>query len=153
MRLSLIALLLILSSSVAHAQGTFGIGLQLGQPTTFTGKYLFNADQGIAFHVGTHLNHTKYQHVRVQYEQRFVDFAKWRWGDLGMYFDVGGVLRSWDGHTATGPSGGVGLDMRFRKVPIIVFAELDVRVYMLGDHDKVSDDADLYEGVGARWYF
>ncbi|MBU0554046.1 hypothetical protein KKF91_06425 [Myxococcota bacterium] len=149
----LILLLALMAPLTAEAKGAFGLGLELGSPSSFTGKYLFNPDQGVAFHVGAYL-HDHYQHLRVQYEQRFVDFAKWRWGDLGMYFDVGGAVIAWDSHNATGPCGGVGVDMRFRKFPLIVFAELNARLYLVGDlKEHHVDGLGFYDGVGARWYF
>ncbi len=160
MRSSLVIILLFLLSPPTEAKGTFGVGLQLGSPTTLTGRYLYDKKQGIAFHLGTHLKTSLFhkdkherQHLRVQHEQQFADLARWRFADLGAYFNIGGVLRAWDDHWAIGPSGGLGLELWFRKFPMILFFEADLQLYLLGDEEHSGGDLGLYEGLGGRWYF
>jgi hypothetical protein len=137
---------------IAHGKD-FGIGLQLGSPITFTGKYWFDDKGGLAFHVGTWF--AMYYEGRVQYERQFVQFGDWDFGDLGMYFHGGVATRYWTvpgvAHEfSMGPSAGAAGELRFKPVPAAVFVEMGTAVYVVGhDYSWVS----INYAAGGRWYF
>lgn len=129
----------------------FGLGFQLGAPTTFTGKLWFNDASGGSFHVGTWFG--SYFEGRVQYEQRFVQFGDWNFADLGMYWAAGISTHYWiwaGNEFQIGVCGGVGAEMRFKEVPAAVFLETEVGVNILGfEYYPVT----FTSGAGGRWYF
>jgi hypothetical protein len=140
----------------------FGIGIEVGFPNSFTGKYFFGDNAGVAFHVGgSMVGVGGYTDARVQYEGRVLEFGDWKFADLGGYWNAGVATRYWlvSGWTQSlqlGPTGGVGAEMRFKDVPAAVYAETDARLYLVGP------DTGTYVGVrqfgftstvGGRWYF
>jgi hypothetical protein len=137
---------------VAHGKD-FGIGFQFGSPITFTGKYWFDDQAGLAFHAGTWI--PNFFEGRVQFEQRFVQFGDWDFGDVGMYFHAGVATRYWTvpgiaNEFSLGPSGGAAGEVRFKAVPAAAFVEMGTTVYVLGHaYTWVS----INYGVGGRWYF
>ena len=155
--LATLVLLLCLSANaetpeVGHGKN-FGIGVQLGAPITFTGKYWMNEQGGVAFHAGTSFG--LYYEGRVQYERQFVQFGDWDFADLGMYWHAGVASRFWTIPTISnefslGPSGGVAGEMRFKSVPAAVFLEVGTAIYVLGHNYSWWSYS---YAAGGRWYF
>lgn len=140
------------TSEVGHGKN-FGIGVQLGSPVTFTGKYWFDEKGGAAFHVGTWFGY--YFEGRVQYERQFVTFGDWDFGDVGMYWHAGVTTRYWllAGYAdsfSLGPSGGVAGELRFKPVPAAVFIETGLSVNVLGHN---ASWIGYNYAAGGRWYF
>ncbi len=140
----------------------FGIGVELGFPNSFTGKYFFGDNAGVAFHVGgSMVGLGAYSDNRVQYEGRVVEFGDWSFADLGGYWNAGVAMRLWVGNgwaepLQLGPSGGFGAEMRFKDVPAAVYAELDARLYLVGPDTGTYAGVRQFGGtstVGGRWYF
>lgn len=140
----------------------FGIGVGLGSPTSFTGKYFFGDNAGVAFHVGgLALGVGAYGDARVQYEGRVIEFGDWKFADLGGYWNAGVALRywlvsGWSDVLQLGPTGGFGAELRFKDVPAAVYAETDVRLYLIGPDTGTYDGVrqfGLNPLVGGRWYF
>jgi len=152
---------LLLMSGLAIAGGTtevghgknFGLGVQAGSPSTFTGKFWLDEQGGVAFHAGTWFGY--YFEGRVQYERQFVQFGDWDFGDLGMYWHAGVATRYWTvvgvaADLSVGPSGGVAAELRFKDVPAAVFVEVGTQVLVLGNDNGWLG---YNSGAGGRWYF
>ncbi len=153
--LTSLLLLSTLATAAPSEVGTdkkFGLGVQLGAPMTFTGKYWLDDQGGPAFHVGTYF---VYHEARVQFERQFVQFGDWDFGDVGMYWHAGVATRYWTvpnyvNELSLGPSGGVAGELRFKPVPAAVFVEAGTAIYVLGhDYSWYS----INYAAGGRWYF
>ncbi len=153
---------LLLLTTLSTAQATevgngknFGIGAGVGLPFTFTGKAWFSDQHALAFHVGMRFN--AYLGGRVQYEGRVVEFADWPFADFGLYWDAGVFTRSWifwagSNNLQLGPTGGVGVELRFKDVPAAVYVESDLQMNVMG-HDGDLGWMSFEGGAGGRWYF
>ena len=143
------------------AEKNFGIGVEVGMYYSFTGKYFFGDNSGVAFAVGGNPTGFGYTEGRVQYEGRVVEFADWAFADFGLYWNAGIASRIWldssiSSSVQLGPTGGVGAELRFKEVPAAVYAETDMRLWLLGpktgDYDGINQFG-LSPLVGGRWYF
>ena len=133
----------------------FGIGVALGVGAAFTGKWWFGPHNGFAFHVGS--GYGNWVGGQVQWEGDIVQFVDWPFANFNMYWDAGITSYMWtwshnEGLTVGG-TGGIGVDLRFHKVPAAVFLETDAHVMpiALGDAEPVWFD--VYGVTGGRWYF
>lgn len=144
----------------------FGAGVQVGWPMTGTVKYFMGDNKGISAHLGGWFLGVGYVEMRGQYEHRVLEFADWKFADLGGYWDAGPCARlllipeaiySYDGGTfQIGVSAGVGAEMRFKDVPAAVFVETDFRIYFLGPSNSELPgftNWGLPTAAGGRWYF
>ena len=164
----MLASLVLLSSLAVAAPRTevgagknFGIGVEVGTYYSFTGKYFFSDNSGVAFSVGGNPAGFGHTDGRVQYEGRVVEFADWAFADFGLYWNVGIASRIWlDSSIASsvqlGPTAGAGVELRFKDVPAAVYAETDLRVWLLGpttgEYEGINQFG-LSPLVGGRWYF
>ncbi len=163
----LVSLFLLSSLAVAGprtevgADKNFGIGVELGFYYSFTGKYFFGDNSGLAFCVGGSPLGYGYTNGRVQYEGRVLEFADWKFADFGGYWNAGLASRIWlDSAIASavqvGPTGGVGVELRFKDVPAAVYGETDFRLWLVGPKTGTYDGINqflLTPLVGGRWYF
>ena len=139
----------------------FGIGVEAGLYYSFTGKYFFGDNAGLAFSVGASPYGIGYTNGRVQFEGRVLEFADWDFADFGGYWNAGLASRIWLDSSITssvqlGPTGGVGVELRFKEAPAAVYAETDFRLWLVGP--KTGTYAGISQFglaplVGGRWYF
>ena len=145
----------------------FGAGVQLGWPMTGTVKYFLSDNHGVSAHLGGWFAGLGWVELRGQYEMRVIEFADWKFADLGGYWNAGALFNklfvpdylypNYAGRTVqVGICGGVGAEMRFKDVPAAVFAETDLRVYVYGPESGALAGANNWGpavAAGGRWYF
>ncbi len=169
--------------STAHAAGpmgrNFGLGLSLGNPTSFTGKYYLNDKNAIDFHVGVFhaygnafWNDTLFLGGDYLFDVwDFVDNASvkvpfYAGPGLGLLFDtynnvcVRGQRRIYcdDFNFAFGPRMPLGVGVQFNKAPFELFLEMTPTLMIVSyDNGTTSDlglrlDIPNFALVG-RFYF
>jgi len=142
---------------------TFGLGLELGEPTGLTGKYFVAPDRAIDFGVGDiyHYGDRSGLHVYLDYLWHPVSLVSTEAFELPFYFGIGGRIWAFDYNCggcadayAFGVRVPVGISFDFNNVPIDLFAQF---VFVLDfysgyiDHHAVYGDLDF--SIGARYYF
>lgn len=172
------------AAAPAYADGPmgrdFGLGLALGNPTSFTGKYHLGSDQALDFHVGV---------FHAYGRNRFDDslflggdylFEVWNFVENGtvsvpfyagpgvaLLFDVDDDRRCWDGDRLRycgdydfgfGPRMPIGVGVEFQKAPFEIFLELTPTLLVLVNDRYNDDDVDLHLDIPnfaliGRFYF
>ncbi len=139
-------------TEVGHEK-TIGVGVNLGYPNAFSGKFWFNPDAGISLTAGAYPGRLGTALVRVAYEQVFYTIGDWDWGKLDLYWNagvasnitiVGAVLQP-------GAGGGVSVMIRFKDAPAEVF--VNNAIYLYPALFGASFDYGYVGGFGGRWYF
>jgi len=137
-----------LFSKTSYAQQTgFGLGLMLGEPTGFSGKYWLSPqsaiDGGFAWSVYKH----GYLQIHTDYLWHNYSIISVIKGTLPIYYGVGGRLIFAHDNIA-GIRGVAGLDYLFDGTPLDIFLEL-VPILDLAP----EMDFDFNAAIGIRYYF
>jgi hypothetical protein len=152
------------------ANKTFGLGLELGEPTGLTGKYFLNDSNALDFGLG-YIYHSYYYgddgvHVYADYLWHPLSLVSAQAFELPLYIGVGG--RFWDfdycyqrvcdyGGSAFGIRVPFGVAFDFNQVPLDVFISLvPVFDFISGDYyDRYRDRTHfgLDFSVGIRFWF
>ena len=126
-----------------EANKTFGIGLMFGAPTGLSGKYFLSPNTAIDFGLGTIYGYRDRRglHVHGDYLWHPLSLASTDAFELPLYFGVGARLLTgnrcyrynrgscdynYDGYTALGVRGPLGISFDFNKVPLDVFIEFAI---------------------------
>lgn len=135
----------------------FGIGVSVGYPHYVTGKYWLDSQGGVAFYAGgSILNGVT---GRVQYERQFINFMKYdKLGRLDMFWSIGAVGGLGGGSLVPGAGGGVGAELRFKKVPAAVHHDTMFYTYPTQWKDSTgtfgpTGHVRVTSALGGRWYF
>ena len=148
--------------------GPLAIGLVVGEPTGFSGKY-FLAHDAHAVDLGIGLGSGYYDDhgVRIHFDYLWHPsvLASNRTFVMPFYVGIGGLVgshrnRDYNDHTQIGPRIPVGLDMYFRGAPIDVFFEIALAMNLFGSIDSCGG-GDRYcnnrawaeASLGARYAF
>lgn len=123
------------------ANKTFGLGLELGEPTGITGKYFLQSDRALDFGLGEIYNYYDYRglHLYMDYLWHPVSLASTDAFELPLYIGLGG--RFWDFQDRRTPAYVNGYALGFR-VPVgisIDFNNLPLDIFF-----QVVPTADLY---------
>lgn len=151
-------LLLFVVQSKANS-GPLGLGIIIGSPTGISANYLLSQKNSIAAALAFDDDDI---HLHVDYLWRFPKSLSADSVKLGWYGGAGLKLRDHDhsDHKKNGddhehhddgefgPRGVVGLNYEFDKVPIEVFGEVSLVMYIIDETDM-----DLDFGIGGRYYF
>jgi hypothetical protein len=152
-----------------QANKTFGLGLELGEPTGFNGKYFVSETGALDFGVG-------YIYDTYYYGDGFHIYADYLWHPVSLVsapafelpFYVGAGLRYWDFHycymglcdyggSAIGIRVPVGIAFDFNNVPLDIFIQLvPVIDFVNGNYyDRYRDRSHLGIdlSVGIRYWF
>jgi hypothetical protein len=160
-------------TSSFEANKTFGIGGMLGAPTGFSGKYFFGSSTALDFGVGTIYGYRERRGIHLHGDVLWhpVSLVSASAFELPLYLGVGARLFEgrrcyrynrgrcdyyYDGYTALGVRGPVGISFDFNNIPIDVFVEVALVLDVLVDYDDRYDDAfylDLNGAAGIRYYF
>jgi hypothetical protein len=152
-----------------EANKTFGLGLELGEPTGLNGKYFFSDAAAIDFGLGWIYDHYYYgdgAHLYADFLYHPVSLVHASAFELPLYF--GGGLRFWSFHycvarvcdyggSAIGIRIPVGISFDFNNVPLDIFIQLvPVIDFVNGDYydryrDRTHFGVDL--SVGIRYWF
>jgi len=138
-------------------QFRWGLGIEIGYPTSVTARYIGTKRSAVSAHVGSLLIRLGL-HLRVQYELTPVTLSTFRTGRADLYIPMSiGVDLFFDGDPARlGIGIGMGAEIKLAMVPVGIFLEAQPVVYPL----EATRPANLRggyvgvnAGVGARWYF
>ncbi len=152
-----------------QANKTFGLGLELGEPTGLNGKYFLSTSGALDFGIGEMFS-------PYYYGQGFHIYADYLWHPTSLVsapafelpFYVGAGLRFWDfdycyqgvcnyGGSAIGIRVPVGIALDFNNVPLDIFVQLvPVVDFLAGNYyDRYGDRAHLGIDLsaGIRYWF
>jgi hypothetical protein len=152
-----------------EANKTFGLGLELGEPTGLTGKYFLSRSGALDFGIGAIYSHYYYGdgvHLYADYLWHPISFVSAPAFELPFY--IGAGLRFWEfdycdrgicdyGGSAIGIRVPFGIAFDFNKVPLDIFIQLvPVIDFVNGDYydryrDRTHFGIDLSAGI--RYWF
>jgi hypothetical protein len=152
------------------ANKSFGLGLELGEPTGLTGKYFLSEDHALDFGLGYIYHHygrgNDGLHVYADYLWHPLVLTSAEAFELPLYIGVGGRFWDWGdygcdrngnncqyyGTTALGVRVPLGLDFDFNNVPLDIFIQLVPTLDFYRHYrDTVYFAIDL--SVGVRFWF
>jgi hypothetical protein len=152
-----------------ESNGKFGIGLELGAPTGFNGKYFLTPSTALNFGVGW-LYDNYYRdgdgfHLYLDHLWHPVSLTENEAFKLPFYFGVGGRFWSFDHYrgndlydrsSAVGVRVPLGVSFDFNKIPLDAFVQLTFGLDLfVGDYaDRYHRiGADFGASIGARYWF
>ena len=146
----------LLAGPAFAANGPLGLGVILGEPTGFSGKYWLDAnrDRAIDFGLAWSLSDDVGFHIHGDYLLHNYSLLRDAFhvtkGKMPLYYGLGARFQLGEGHhdDETGLRIPVGMSYLFADVPVDVFAELAPVVNFIPD-----TELDLEGGIGARFYF
>lgn len=139
---------------VSSAQAEVALGVVLGDPTGFSGRFSLDKSHSVS----TALAFSSRRHERLHFNLNYLwdnarVFATSGGGPLGMYYGLGARLIAidggrHDGEVAFAPRAPLGLLYKFTNPNLEVFAELAVNLEVVPEMD-----VDLDAGIGVRIRF
>ena len=146
-----------------EANKTFGLGLELGAPTSVTGKYFLSSDRALDFGVGTIYNYFDRSglHIYADYLWHPTSLVSTEAFELPLYIGVGG--RFWD-FRDSGPAAPndafafgvrvpVGISFDFNTAPIDIFVQLVPVLDFFSGYRAHTVYLDLDASIGVRYWF
>jgi len=150
-------------ASQFEANKTFGIGIILGAPTGFCGKYYLTKDTALDFALGAYYGYRRdYHHysgldLHVDFLWHPAVLTKNESFWLPLYIGIGGRILDHDDHDYThlGVRVPFGLMFDFERVPLDIFLEFAMILDFVefGSYDGDNFGVDLTFGLGFRYYF
>jgi len=136
-------------SSAAQETDDFGLGLILGDPTGVSGKYMLSPDMAVDGAIGFGIIGGDHLHIHSDLLWQF-DILHGPAGSLDIYLGVGPTLAINRGKTdlMLGARGPVGISFLFRRVPLDIFLELALGLFIVEEVDL-----DLDAAIGIRYWF
>jgi hypothetical protein len=147
-----------------EANKTFGLGIMLGAPTGFSGKYFYADDKAFDFGIGAigYYRGRDGLHLHFDHLWHPVSLASTPSFELPLYFGIG--ARFWDFDedndfhgSVIGIRGPVGIAFDLNNTPIDIFFELALVLDFYADYDcngcDDDVDADVNAAIGLRYYF
>ncbi len=146
-----------------EANKTFGLGLELGEPTGLNGKYFLSADRALDFGIGTIYNYFDRDglHLYLDYLWHPVSLLSNESFELPLYIGVGGRLWNftdnyrgtrYDNAYAFGVRVPVGVSFDFNNVPLDIFVQV-VPVLDFYTHYYHDIYLDIDVSFGIRYWF
>jgi len=147
---------MLLAGPAFAANGPLGLGVILGEPTGFSGKYFLDADRNRAIDMGLawSLDDDSGFHIHGDYLLHNYSLLRDAFhvtkGKLPLYYGLGGrfQFREHNHDDEFGLRIPLGMSYMFADIPIDLFAELAPVVNFVPD-----TGLDLEGGVGVRFYF
>lgn len=145
---TLFALMFISFSSLKAQENKFGLGVMLGAPTGFSGKYWLNEENALDFGLAYSFVETN-NALSIHADYLYHD-ARWfpRFDRLDFYYGFGARIRSNNDQTSLGIRGVAGLALMLKEAPVDIFIEI-APVFKLIPSTALNMDA----AIGARYYF
>jgi len=142
-----------------EANKTFGLGLELGEPTGLTGKYFLSADRALDFGIGDAFAYGNRDgfHVYGDYLFHPVSLASTEDFELPFFVGLGG--RIWDFNNngddavAFGFRVPVGISFDFNNIPLDAFIQIVPILDIYSGYRAHSIYPDLNFSIGARYWF
>ncbi len=154
-RLAILLLLVIITTapfaktnpSTTKSNGTFGLGVIVGEPTGLTAKAWLDNIHAVDFGLAWSLNEKQSFHLRVDYLWHFRDVFPDK--NATLYVGVGGRLRVIENQdTKLGVTIPLGFNYEIPRSPVELFVEAVPIVDL-----TPSSEFDMNGGVGVRFYF
>ena len=146
-----------------EANKTFGLGLELGEPTGLNGKYFLSGDRALDFGIGDiyHYVNRSGLHIYGDYLFHPVSLAATDVFELPLYVGIGGRFWDFNDTGLTGPNnafaigvrGPVGLSMDFNNVPIDIFLQFVPVLDFYGGNAVHTIYLDFDVSLGVRYWF
>lgn len=145
-RLLVLSMLIVMTFGVTYAQGNFGIGVVLGEPTGLSAKLYTSNDNALDF--GAAWSFKGDGHLLLQTDYVWHSYLPQESsGKLALYYGIGGrVIFSNDPNV--GVRIPVGLDYKFNSAPIDIFIELVPILDLVP-----STNFNFGGGIGVRFWF
>jgi hypothetical protein len=146
-----------------EANKTFGIGIMLGAPTGFSGKYFYADDKAFDFGVGAigYYRGRDGLHLHFDHLWHPVSLASTPSFEMPLYVGIGARFFDFDDRddfhgTAIGVRGPLGIALDFNNVPLDIFFELALVLDFYADYDCNGCDGvdvDVNAALGLRYWF
>ncbi len=143
--ISLVATVIFAGS--AFAQGTFGLGLIVGEPTGVSAKWWLTDRTGVDAAAAWSFSDDSALHLHADYLFHNFDLIDVSKGQLPVYFGVGGRVK-FESKSRLGIRVPVGLAYIFEDMPLDLFAEIVPLVDLIPDTDFT-----LNGSIGIRYFF
>lgn len=131
----------------AFAQGTFGLGLIVGEPTGISAKWWLTSRTAVDAAAAWSFSDDAALHLHADYLFHNFDLIDVSKGQLPVYFGVGGRVK-FDSDSNIGVRIPIGLAYLFQDMPLDVFAEIVPLVDLIPD-----TDFELNASIGIRYFF
>ncbi len=148
-------------SSNFAANKTFGVGIMLGVPTGFSGKYYLSSSTAVDFGLGVVRGFgDDGLHLHADFLWHPVSIVSAAPFEVPIYIGLGGRFADFDDndnndfddddYVRAGARAPLGIMLDFNNVPLDVFFELALVLDVVG---RDVPDADLNAALGVRYYF
>ncbi len=140
---------LILGAAAQAAGGDFGLGIIVGEPTGFVGKFYVSRRNAIDGGIAWSLEKNNYMHFHGDYLFHNFDLIQVDEGRMALYFGIGGRIALVDhADDHVGVRFPLGLNYIFENDMFDIFAEI-VPIMDIAP----ETDFDIEGALGARYYF
>jgi len=129
-------------------QGTWELGVLLGEPTGFSAKYWTTLSTALDFGAAWSFEGEGQFHFHCDYLFHNYDLIKVNRGSLPVYFGVGGRVRFDEKDSRLGLRIAIGAEYLFDEYPMSLFFEIAPIVDF-----APATEADLNGGLGIRYVF
>ena len=141
-RLQILVVFLVISLSATYAQGNFGIGVILGEPTGLSAKLYTGSNNAFDFAAAWSFKGNGNLLLQADYVWHS-SLAR----ELALYYGIGGRV-IFQNDPLVGVRIPIGLDYRFSSAPIDIFVELVPILDLIP-----STNFNLGGGIGIRFWF
>ncbi len=141
-------LLLALPASRASAQGGFGLGIILGEPTGISAKAWLTRTTALDFAAAWSFVDEPAFHIHGDYLRHNYDLFPVERGRLPLYYGLGARLKFLEHDSEIGVRVPVGLEYLFESNRVGLFVELVPLLDLAPDTDFTINSS-----IGARYYF
>lgn len=151
-KLLILFVFVILTSCIFPQYSGYGLGLRIGEPTGFTGKFWINDRNALSFNLGFALV-TSHEQLNLSADYLYhnydlIDIPENR-NSVPFFYGFGvRIITRQSRETMFGARGVAGVAWYLKNVPVDIFIEL-APVFNLFP----STALDLDAGIGARYYF
>jgi hypothetical protein len=142
-----------------EANKTFGLGIELGAPTSLTGKYFLASDRALDFGIGTIYNYFDRSglHIYGDYLWHPTSLVSTEAFELPFYIGVGGRFWSFDNRdnssTAFGIRVPLGVSFDFNTVPLDIFVQIVPVLDFYNNYPAHTVYIDINASFGIRYWF
>jgi len=140
-RLQILVVFLVISMSATYAQGKFGIGVILGEPTGLSAKLYTGSSTAFDFAAAWSFKGDGNLLLQADYV-----WHSSLTGELAFYYGIGGRV-IFQNDPRVGARIPIGLDYRFSSAPVDIFAELVPILDLIP-----STNFNLGGGIGVRFW-
>ena len=145
---AILASVLVSAPAASLAQGSFGIGIIVGEPTGLSSKIWLNHRSAIDLAAAWSFADETALHLHGDYVTHFYDLIDVSKGSLPLYVGVGGRVKFGENDDFIGIRVPVGLAYIFDGVPVDIFLEVVPLLDVAPDTEFTMNAA-----IGVRYFF